>query len=69
MPTVSIRISDEAWTYVQMRIGHRARGQGRFIESLIAADAARRDERILAERRQEELSSKRDWDQTGVCID
>jgi len=70
-PTVSIRISEEAWRHVQKCIGFRARGQGRFIESLIAADAARRDERILAERQREreELTTRESWRATGLNLD
>jgi hypothetical protein len=73
MPVMTIRISDEAWRHVQHRIGFRSRGKGAFVDALILQDAARRDERLLAQRRLEQgeqaLSTRETWDRTGLHVD
>ena len=68
MPTMTIRISDEAWRHVQQRIGFRARGQGAYLNGLILADAARRETRQLLQREQELVTCDM-WEQTGNRTD
>ena len=71
MPLMSIKISDESYAYLRKKVGYRRRGHGAIVDGLLRADQAREETRILMQRQHEqgEASSKRDWDQTGVCID
>jgi hypothetical protein len=69
MAKMFIAISDEAAAYVKQRVGGYGRGQGRYIESLIAADRAHREMRQLLEREREGLSSKQSWRDSGVNVD
>jgi len=67
----TINLTDEAYEVAQRRIGHKRRGLGNFLSVLVLQDEARRDERILAQRRreQEELPTKQTGQASGVCVD
>jgi len=71
MPLINAKLTPEAYAIAQKRVGYARRGIGNYITTLILADEARRDERILAERRreQEELATRESWNATGVRVD
>jgi hypothetical protein len=71
MPLINAKLTQEAYDVAQKRIGYARRGLGNYISTLILADEARRDERILAQRRyeQEELPTKESWRQSGLNVD
>jgi len=59
-------MTDEAFQVAQKRIGFARRGLGHFLSGLVLQDEARRDERRLAQRRQEEAATHDQWDCSGV---
>jgi hypothetical protein len=64
-------MTDEAFQMAQRRIGFKRIGLGYFLSSLVMQDEARRDERVLAERRreQEDLATRESWNSPGVRVD
>jgi hypothetical protein len=69
MPLINVKLTDEAYAVAQKRIAYARRGLGNLLSTLILADQARIDERMLAQRRQDALSSKQSWRETGVNVD
>ena len=71
VPLINVKVTDEAYAIAQKRVGYARRGIGNYVTTLILADEARRDERLLAQRRrdQEELTTKDTWRQSGCNVD
>ena len=70
MQRTTFNLTDEAYQIATKRIGHARRGLGHFLSVLVMQDEARRDERVLAEKRlADALTTKRTWEATGCNVD
>ena len=66
----TFNLTDEAYQIATKRIGHARRGLGHFLSGLVMQDEARRDERVLAEKRlADALTTARSWQETSCRVD
>ena len=61
-------LSEDSLLYLKQRTAGRGRGQSAIVEALIQCDKVRRETRQLLEREQE-LSTRQSWQDTGVNVD